>query len=344
MGWISTHSQAYTWPPSSPGPPSSTPAVSIGPSASTLTSAATGKRLETPGATARAQVGYGLLDPSGSRPVWNLAEEAAENSPPFLFDASCKSYGWIVAKDHVNGAPGPGGLLLDCTVVTVFFTDDATPLPPPDMAEQLASIYATKEGADVTYSVDGVLFNAHKLVLAMGSPVFRAALFGDMAEGKRKVIKVQGMQSKDFKALLDYIYTDKLPSTDDCENDEDATKMIRGLLTAADRYCVGRLKLLCEHELCKALTVDNVAKMLELANDLHSDVLKDACIDFIVTDNRMDRVKLSEGYMELRQTNPSIFLEVLEKSNQFQSVGLDLSSAHVDLACVVPSREEVLYI
>ncbi|TVU42033.1 hypothetical protein EJB05_08415, partial [Eragrostis curvula] len=191
-------------------------------------------------------------------------------------------------------------------------------LPPSDMAEQLARIYAAGEGTDVTYSVNGVLFKVHKVVLAMRSPVFREGLFRDMTESTRKnAIEVTDMQPQVFKALLDYIYTDTLSAMDDGQDENHGT--IRGLLVAADRYRLGRLKLLCEHELCKAVTVENVVKMLEFANDLHCDVLKDSCIEFIVTDNRMDRVKLSEGYMQLRQTNPLILLEVLENSNQFQS-------------------------
>ncbi|GJN36641.1 hypothetical protein PR202_gb25521 [Eleusine coracana subsp. coracana] len=71
-----------------------------------------------------------------------------------------------------------------------------------------------------------------------------------------------------FSALLDYIYSDSLPTDMDYgqDDEEGVTQMFRGLLLAADRYCKGRLKLLCEHELCKALDIENVIEMLEFAN------------------------------------------------------------------------------
>lgn len=78
-----------------------------------------------------------------------------------------------------------------------------------------------------------------------------------------------------------------------------------------------RLKLVCERILCKRLDVDNVAEMLRLADRHHCGTLKDACIDFMTTSHRMDQVKKSQGFLNLKDSDPCLLVEVLEKSSKF---------------------------
>ncbi|GJN09646.1 hypothetical protein PR202_ga27671 [Eleusine coracana subsp. coracana] len=133
----------------------------------------------------------------------------------------------------------------------------------------------TGKGADITFSVQGAHFHAHKAILAARSPVFEAALYGGMAESTTELISVKDMNFCVFSALMDYIYTDSLPRDMDYgQGDEECvTQMFRGLLLAADRYCEGRLKLLCEHELCKALDIENMIEMPQFANDRNCSIL-----------------------------------------------------------------------
>lgn len=49
---------------------------------------------------------------------------------------------------------------------------------------------------------------AHKLFLAMSSPVFEAMFFGGIPE-KNDVIPIRDVQPEAFKAMLEYIYTDR---------------------------------------------------------------------------------------------------------------------------------------
>lgn len=49
----------------------------------------------------------------------------------------------------------------------------------------------------------------HKLILAMASPVFEAMFFGGLPE-KNDPIEILDVQPDAFKALLEYIYTDKI--------------------------------------------------------------------------------------------------------------------------------------
>ncbi|KAL6843288.1 hypothetical protein ACP4OV_027001 [Aristida adscensionis] len=79
-------------------------------------------------------------------------------------------------------------------------------VPPPDMSDDLAKLLETKEGADVTFMVEGEVFTAHAMVLAMRSSVFKAELFGPYKEHKRQAhITIEDMQPIVFRGLLHFI-------------------------------------------------------------------------------------------------------------------------------------------
>ena len=51
-----------------------------------------------------------------------------------------------------------------------------------DLSGNLAKLLEGKKGADVTFRVGDELFPAHKIMLAMRSPVFDAQFYGPMRE------------------------------------------------------------------------------------------------------------------------------------------------------------------
>ncbi|CAO2209714.1 unnamed protein product [Urochloa humidicola] len=207
-------------------------------------------------------------------------------------------------------------------------------VPRSDMLDQLGEALETGEGADVTFSVEGELFPAHRVVLAARSPVFRAELYGEMRENgaAAQAIVIDEMRTATFRALLRYIYTDASPAAiitstgdnqdegddDDDGSEDDVIGVVSELLTAADRYDVRRLKLICERVLCRRLDVENVADTLALADRHHCDTLKDDCIEFMTTSQRMGQVAATQGYMQLKSCHPHLIFEVLEKSSNFQ--------------------------
>ncbi|KAL6659215.1 hypothetical protein ACP70R_003255 [Stipagrostis hirtigluma subsp. patula] len=290
--------------------------------------------LATRGVTVSASAEFALLDPAASLPPWKLLP-----TPQAELDGdddNKRTIGIWVPNDELCEGTGPRylarySLLLECTI-TVF---SETPPPPPtsattaagrakvpdsDMMEQIAKLYATKDGADVTYSIRGQLFRAHKFILAMRSPVFKAELYGGttMESSTSQPIEVQDVDPDVFQNLLFYIYTDDTWPSSGSQGDQEA--MTCDLLVAAGRYGVERLKLLCEHELSKTLNVGNVAKMLSFAADQHCELLKDACIEFMATSDRMKEVVASQGYIQLRSTHPMIVIEAFEKSNLVRNV------------------------
>uniref|UniRef100_A0ACD5V5U6 Uncharacterized protein n=1 Tax=Avena sativa TaxID=4498 RepID=A0ACD5V5U6_AVESA len=184
-------------------------------------------------------------------------------------------------------------------------------VPPSDITEHLGKLLEAKETADVIFSVGEETFAAHKIVLAMRSPVFKAEFYGPMRQRGAQAVTIGDMQPNVFKALLHFLYTDDLDGNDRGE-------MIRHLLVAADQYAMERLKLVCQSFLCENLEVQNVATTLALADQHHCGILKDACIEFISSLNTMDDLVATQGYVDLKRTGASIlldaFVEMRERS------------------------------
>ncbi|KAF3335133.1 BTB/POZ and MATH domain-containing protein 2-like isoform X1 [Carex littledalei] len=150
-------------------------------------------------------------------------------------------------------------------------------VPAPDLHEHFGYLLETGEGSDVTFRLsDGAAFNAHRLILAARSPVFRAELFGPMMESKTNCINIQDMEASVFKALLHFIYTDSVP-----EQYVESHALAQHLLVAADRYGMERLKVACEEKLSGGVDVDNVGTTLALAEQHNCVQLKSICLDFI---------------------------------------------------------------
>ncbi|TVU42493.1 hypothetical protein EJB05_08902, partial [Eragrostis curvula] len=141
-------------------------------------------------------------------------------------------------------------------------------VPQPDLQHCMLTLLEEREGADVTFGVGDETFVAHRVVLAMRSPVLKAELYGPMRVRGDSCIIVEDMQPAVFNAFLHFIYTDSLPAID-ALHVVDKKEMVRHLLVAADRYAVERLKTICQGILCNNLTVDTVADTLALADQHH---------------------------------------------------------------------------
>ncbi|XP_073362112.1 BTB/POZ and MATH domain-containing protein 1-like [Aegilops tauschii subsp. strangulata] len=204
-------------------------------------------------------------------------------------------------------------LIIECdlsVISNVPLVADAMEIqvPPSDLADNLGTWLETEEETDVTFNVRGETFHAHKIVLAMRSPVFKAELYRPMGSRTARNITVEDVQPAAFKELLRFIYTDSLPSRDNLNDDT-----VKHLLVAADRYAMERMKMICEGILCRRLRVKTVATTLALADQHHCSRLKEACIEFVISSNRMAAVISGQGYVHLKRSCPAIIAEILER-------------------------------
>ncbi|CAL4934337.1 unnamed protein product [Urochloa decumbens] len=175
------------------------------------------------------------------------------------------------------------------------------PMPPSDLGDHLGTLLDSADGIDVSFVIGGQTFHAHRAVLAARSPVFRAELLGSMAESTMSSITLQDIAPETFKLMLQFVYTDAFPEDHELGDPAMRIKTLMLLLAAADRYALGRLKLLCAKRLWDNMTLTSVAGTLAFADKHNCPELKEKCLDFIVTSGT--RVFLTDGYigLELRQ-------------------------------------------
>ncbi|KAL6659090.1 hypothetical protein ACP70R_003130 [Stipagrostis hirtigluma subsp. patula] len=276
---------------------------------------------------ARALYGFTLVETtSGTRSSW-------ETEAPELFttmDTSKERRNVLGVPRFMEMTELEQFLCDDCLVIECDVTVIRPPMaaetamilnvqmPPSDISDSFGKLLETEKGADVAFSVNGEVFPAHKIVLAARSPVFMAEFYGPVGENNRKCIAIEGMQPPVFKALLHFVYTDSLPVMDDLDC-SDNNEMVMHLLVAADRYAIQRLKLICESILCKSLDIETVATTLCLADQHNCRKLKDACIEYMNSLDRHDKVVASQGYQHLKRACPAIFVDMWEKENATKS-------------------------
>ncbi|XP_047072313.1 BTB/POZ and MATH domain-containing protein 2-like [Lolium rigidum] len=189
-------------------------------------------------------------------------------------------------------------------------------VPPTDLHLHYRDLLDSMDGADVTFHVGGEKFLAHRIVLAARSSVFKAELLGTMKEKTDSPIEIGDMEADVFKSLLHFIYTDSLPVLELASKHGEAPRdvvMAGHLLVAADRYNIGRLKLMCEHKLCSHIDANMVATSLALAEQHNCTGLKEACLQFLTSPSNLEAMKASEGYKHLKISCPSALKELIAR-------------------------------
>ncbi|XP_057484213.1 BTB/POZ and MATH domain-containing protein 3-like isoform X2 [Actinidia eriantha] len=141
-------------------------------------------------------------------------------------------------------------------------------VPPSDMGWNLKYLLESEVDCDIFFQVGDETFKAHKIILAARSPVFRAQFYGLLGNPNKDKVVLQDLEASIFKAMLLFIYSDKLPDVQEITGSASlstTTIMVQHLLAAADRFGLDRLKQLCEAKLCGEINVDTVAATLPLA-------------------------------------------------------------------------------
>ncbi|KAL7107749.1 hypothetical protein ACP275_06G074300 [Erythranthe tilingii] len=158
-------------------------------------------------------------------------------------------------------------------------------VPPSDMGQSLKYLLDSETGCDITFQVGEESFRAHKLILAARSPVFRAQFFGLVGNPNSDKVEIEDVEPFIFKALLQFIYSDELPSFHEIMDSTTTPSaiMMQHLLAAADRFGLDRLKQLCEVKLCEEVNAETVATTLSLAEQHRCPQLKAICLKFAAT-------------------------------------------------------------
>ncbi|PKU75712.1 BTB/POZ and MATH domain-containing protein 4-like isoform X2 [Dendrobium catenatum] len=210
-------------------------------------------------------------------------------------------------------------LKINCTVGVVVSVMDCPRLhsiqvPESDMGLHFGMLLEKQESSDIIFDVAGEKIHAHKLVLAARSPIFRTMFFDGPDEALSEIV-IKDLEPKVFKAMLHFIYKDTLDEDDvpvgsGSPGVSVSDTLAAKLLAAADKYGLGRLRLMCESYLCKDISVNSVASTLALADRFHAMELKAACLRFAA--ENLSAVMRSSGFEYLKENCPSLQSELLK--------------------------------
>ncbi|CAL4906028.1 unnamed protein product [Urochloa decumbens] len=187
-------------------------------------------------------------------------------------------------------------------------------VPPSNLHAHLSDLLWKKQGVDVAIDVAGETFEAHGWLLKARAPVLEAELLAATKEkekapggGARRRMEIEGMEAKVFKAMLHFVYTDRLPEM----GERETVAMAQGLLAAAHRYKIERLKLMCEEMLCKRINVNTVAATMVVAEEHGCHNLKAACLEFIGRPGNAKAVMASEGFEKVKASCLPLMMELV---------------------------------
>ena len=115
---------------------------------------------------------------------------------------------------------------------------------------------------------------AHKLILSMRSPVFRAMFTTGMAEAINNEVRIQDFDAAVVKEFLRFLYTDQ------CEVAVLEQYSVQ-LLAIACKYQVPRLETKCESHLIDSLTAANVINIISIAELYNAGNLRIRALHYI---------------------------------------------------------------
>ncbi|RVE76788.1 hypothetical protein OJAV_G00012110 [Oryzias javanicus] len=160
----------------------------------------------------------------------------------------------------------------------------------------------------------------HKYVLAVGSSVFHAMFYGELAEDQEE-IRIPDVEPPSFLAMLKYIYCDEI---DLCADTVLAT------LYAAKKYIVPHLARACVNFLETSLSAKNACVLLSQSCLFEEPDLTQRCWEVI--DAQAELALRSEGFCDIdAQTLESILLR--ETLNAKETVVFEAALSWAEAEC-----------
>jgi len=130
---------------------------------------------------------------------------------------------------------------------------------------------------------------AHKFILSLRSPVFRAMFQAEMSEAATSEVLIEDFDAPVMQEFLRFLYTDRL--------DRSALeRYAEQLLAAACKYQVPGLESLCENHLCASLGVHNVVSVLYLSDLYNAEQLKARALHYIA--HNAKEVVQADGFFQ----------------------------------------------
>ena len=173
-----------------------------------------------------------------------------------------------------------------------------------EMNDQIGKLFGEKNFSDVKITCGEEVFDCHRNILSVRSPVFDAMFQSDMIENRSKNVVIKDIKPEVVKEMIYFIYNGET-STENVMNE-----IGRDLLGAANKYQLELLKNKCEEKLCSLLDISNSVELLVLA-DLHQASRLRRMALKLVTKN-MDAIVNTEVYNDFTAHYPGLALEITQ--------------------------------
>lgn len=174
-------------------------------------------------------------------------------------------------------------------------------LESPSVFLRLRRFYITQRYSDSEIHIDNGIdqkvftFHVNRAILTSQSSVFRQQF-----NESPNAIHINDTSSAVLEEFLIYMYSG-WPSQ--------LKKLTEGLLYLSDRYQMTPLKNACEDIIIDELTVQNAAKIVEIADKANSKRLSTTVLDFIVKNRK--EVVTTKAWTELKNKNPQLLTKIL---------------------------------
>lgn len=155
----------------------------------------------------------------------------------------------------------------------------------------LANMYSCKDSMDVSFVVEDLIFQAHRIVLQ-----FRAPLLFEFIE-ESSTFELSDTTAEVFEKIIEHIYT-VLEYDKSCGSFEDAIELLKG----ANKFGCTDLKLFVESKIVDTLlTAENAASCILLADGNSCALLKEAAISLYL--KTPEEVVKSEDWENISKSN-----------------------------------------
>lgn len=132
-----------------------------------------------------------------------------------------------------------------------------------NLYDRVSKLLESYEWSDCSFTVSGQYFKAHRLILGISSPVFKAMFYGPLSSNDD--IKISDIEPDIFQLMINYVYTDKVEIS--------SLEQAFELLYAAKKYLLEYLMHQCIHYIETNLSVDNVISVLAFSEFIQEKTL-----------------------------------------------------------------------
>lgn len=168
------------------------------------------------------------------------------------------------------------------------------------LALNISSLLSSGWHADVKLSVGDHEVDAHSVILAARSPVFKQMLDSGMKESSTHRVSITDMDPGVLNLFINFMYSG---TVDDLSCAGEAT--ICALMHAGSKYEVPSLVEFCAEKVKEFVSVDNSVDWLLVAEQFNVERLRDFCAKFIGT--HLSQVQTTPGWERLMQDKQMVF-------------------------------------